>query len=163
MEEYLNRLERPVIEIGGPTLQGFKTINTRDLDEFFTSNLASLEQKVGDNVKTQTWRDHIGSAGEIDFQADGQQLPLASESIGGVLISAVPNDEKLNQKIIDEACRVLVDGGILILEANMPRDVLYALNKGLEPVKWERKLSNFFKPYLNIALRKKLCEKRSVF
>lgn len=154
-ESYLNSLGKPIIEIAGPTPQGFKTIDIKKIKQFFTSNLAKSGQNVSDNPQLGNWRDYVGSSGEIDFQADGQNMPLMSESVGGVLISAILNEKKLNENIIDEANRILVHGGILILEANTPDDVLYAINHGFEVIKYQRKIENFFEPFFNIVLKKK--------
>lgn len=152
--EYLNQLGLPVVEVGGPTPLGFQTINANDLETFFTSNIASRGQKADQNSKTGGWQDFVGSSGEIDFQADGRYLPFSTNSIGGVLISAMINDEDLNRQIIEEADRVLAKDGLLILEANKPQDVVYALENGFKPAKWRRTLNHLLQPYFNIILIK---------
>lgn len=152
---YLNSLGKPIIEVGGPTGVGFVTVDTKRLNKFFTSNIATENQHWSTNPKTDTWRDGISSAGTVDFRADGRKLPLATESTGGILVSAMMNDRKLNEEIIKEAKRVLVSGGILVLEANTPRDVIYALNNGFEPVIWKsRSIRDVFTPFTNMAFRK---------
>lgn len=152
---YLNSLAKPIIEIGGPTEAGFVTVEVERLNQFYTSNIAAPNQHWSTNQKTGTWRDAVSNVGPVDFRADGRRLPIATESMGGVLISAMLNDQKLNQNIIKEAQRVLVKGGILVLENNTPHDVLYALNIGFEPVIWKRKsIRDVFTPFSYMAFRK---------
>lgn len=152
---YLNSLAKPVIEIGGPTDGGFVTVDIERLNQFFTSNIAAPDQHWSTNQITGTWRDRISNVGPVNFRADGRHLPLAAESTGGILISAMLNDQKLNEDIIKEARRVLVQGGILVLENNNPQDVLFALNNGFEPVIWKRKsIRDVFAPFSYMAFKK---------
>lgn len=154
--EYLKNLEKPIIEIGGPTPLGYKQVQTDFLDHFFVSNLAGPDQKaVGNQDGKNSWLNHVGSSGTTNIQLDGRNMPFAAGSLAGILMKAIVQDEKMNQEIIAEAKRVLIVGGLLVMEQNNPHLVAQALESDFEIVSADISLQTVLKPYWNVVLRKK--------
>jgi ubiquinone/menaquinone biosynthesis C-methylase UbiE len=62
--------------------------------------------------------DYFGEAiGDVDFYGDGQYLPIKAESIDFVLCSEVIEHVPEPVELVQEAWRILKDGGILVLTA----------------------------------------------
>jgi hypothetical protein len=138
----ISELSGPIIEVAGPTTAGFEQIDTKHFrDRTFISNLYP-----GVPIFK---RDTVVFKGRVDFQADATKLPLKDGSAAAVLCAclgptpletAVPDFETrddffayrddLRVRAIQEAYRVIKDGGFLVWEAGTRRDVTAARKTG---------------------------------
>lgn len=128
----LTKIKGPLIEIGGPTDSGFELIDIKALPkEILVSNLGPGARLFFDQCDTDI-NESNKYYGRVDFQADGQNLPIRDESAGAIFIRCLgnikepdriidpiedaANDLKLKTNVINEVYRVLENGGIFILE-----------------------------------------------
>lgn len=133
----LSEVKGPLIEVGGPTDNGYDLVDTSKLDKkIYVSNLfpgAPYFEKGK----------FIGYEGPVDFQADARDLPLKPESVGAIFLKALGEVEttkdetpaveklaqqkKLREETLAEAAKMLEPGGVLLMETV---DELELIEKG---------------------------------
>lgn len=130
-------MKRPLIEVAGPTIEGYNLVNVNELDKkLHTSNIFP----GGYFVNTE---DEIKYEGKVDFQADAQKLPFKNGIVGAVFCSCLgviysgQNDilketAELRKNTLEEAFRVLTNGGVLIWEGGKEEDVKFAQEIGFK-------------------------------
>ncbi len=151
--EHLQSIHKPVVEVAGPTPDGYDLLDIQKIKIFHT-NIAAPGQRAESNTEASGWRKHVGSSGDISVQMDGQRMPFSDKSIGGILMKAIVQDVQMNDKILSEAHRVLHDDGLLILEQNSPHIISKALELGFSVVKAKIDLSTILRPYWCVVLKK---------
>ncbi len=123
---HLNEIRGTVIEVGGPTEKGYLFIDLPE-DKPLVSNInpgvGHYDDMTGDLLEYSNL--------QIDFQADATRLPLGDKSVRCLLFSDLGDPQKeaedLFDNVMDEAERVLVKRGILIVQG-----ILHAKIKELE-------------------------------
>ena len=136
----LSKRKGPFIEVAGPTLGGFDIVRPKDIKSadkpYFTSNITEGLETYGRKVAP------------VDFVADARHLPFTDESIGAVFASCLVAD--IRKEAIQEACRVLEPGGLLVWEGTFSDDIEVAEHSGFALVgyEWplEKKVSQFLPP-----------------
>jgi len=151
----LESAKGPLIEVAGPTEEGFEFIEMSKLPkDISVSNLhpgaPTFDRQTGKFYKYY---------GQVDFQADGRNLPLEDKTAGAIFIKAIGNirlpdgnlskklnDRQLKEEVIKEAYRVLEDEGIFVLEMIEKDFFNYAQKLGFEVKQYkikEQGMANF--------------------
>lgn len=87
LEERLNKIEKPFIEIAGPTPEGYDQSNFSKLNKkVFVSNLFPGKPRFVDMGRD---KESITYEGKVDFIADGMELPVKDKSLGAIFISGL--------------------------------------------------------------------------
>lgn len=140
----------PAIELGGPTLDGFRQIDTSSLNkQLIVSNTTN-----GLPVYDLTTGKHIGNIGKVDKIIDATNLGMNENSVGAFVAQSLPHD--VAQKLLDEAYLVLEPGGILVLDQTFSDILPRATNLGYKVVKQNKYGSGLHlvlqKPFVNPKL-----------
>lgn len=91
--------------------------------------------------------------GQIDFQADAQNLPFGDGKISVLFASCLPKE--IRGRTIQEAERVLEDGGLLVWLSGFDEDIESAKKIGLEPMKYSKRLDQETQTYFwNVIFKK---------
>lgn len=133
VHQKLKEVRGPLIEVGGPSVQGFEMINQDQLGKKLhitniTPGVARFDAKTGALA---------GYEGRVDFRADAAQLPFPDESVGALFFSSLSLTgsnyktaaefdaarERLCETALQEAARVLEIGGMLIWSRGFPADI----------------------------------------
>ncbi len=122
LDTVLDGLQKPMIEIGGPSAGGFRLADIGVL------------KKSGANLFISDIRPTRG----IDVQLDALQMPFADSSIGAIFMSFKPIDVE-TAKFAQEVSRVLDDGGLCIMRGVWVGDVEEMAKEGLvvRQYEWE--------------------------
>ena len=149
-QEALDNLGGPIVEVGGPTKDGyftdevFPTSAQTVQDELLVSNIEKgrmIGIKNDDGSFTKKFQDY-----DLDFRANGLAMPFARETLGAVFSSYLPrtnpsnpNDAdsepfKFRGPLITEVFRTLEPGGLMVMQAIEDDDVQYALDQGFQIV-----------------------------
>ena len=127
IKKILENMDEPLIEVAGPTPKGYyHFLELKDLNkEIFVSNFKNPVTYYDGSI-----------LGELDFQADAQELPFKNGSVGAVFCSCIApfkknglvEDQKektleFRRKVVKEALRVLKRKGFLIFSGLFPEDV----------------------------------------
>lgn len=126
IEEELEKVKGPYIEIGGPTATeywfGLKLIDTKTLNKkVYVSNITPGVIIHMENGKTKQY-------GKVDFQADATKLPLKNNSIGALFASCL--NGPIRADVLDEAYRVLEPDGLLLWQGGKQEDIEKAKSLG---------------------------------
>lgn len=130
----LKTIRGPIVEVGGPTPDGFRMIHKRMIAEsgkqYLTTNVTDgLYQPVGENPTK------VAKMQSVDIVADIKHLPFADRSMGAVFASCLPMDIRADAML--EARRVLEDGGLLVWQGTFSDDFEVARRVGFEVVAYE--------------------------
>lgn len=126
-KEAVNKTKGPAIEVAGPTERGYSLVNAEALDKKLqVSNIKAKGVKYCEGVVQ----------GEIDFQADAVNLPLVSGSVGSLFASCLPKEVRIGA--LNEAQRVLEDGGLFVYQGVVTEDILRAEKLGFKLVQFRR-------------------------
>ncbi len=128
----LNKIGGPIIEIGGPTESGFPLANWGQIKQ--KTFISNIEPGAPTFDKDGTFSHYYG---KVDFQADAQHLPFQDGSIGAIRADSLPPD--VFENAIDEARRVLIQNGLLILQGVDSDDVLFVTQNGFTLVQYKLK------------------------
>lgn len=127
-DEIRNR-QGPLIEIAGPTDHGFELVDIYALEKrVLQSNISP-----GCPLYDELTGEFLCYTGQVDFQADTQNLPLGDGKVGVLFASYLPKE--IRDRTIQEAKRVLEDGGLLVWQGGTTEDIEIAEKAGLKPVK----------------------------
>ena len=150
--EEIKKIKKPLIEVGGPTTQGFELVDPEKLDKkVFISNITpGCPYYSGGEV--------LGYIGKIDFQADAERLPFKDKSLGGLLASCLPND--IREKTIREAVRVLDEGGIFVWQGGINEDIELAKSLRLEVMEYSKCYSEHSEEWIWNVIFQKQAEKK---
>jgi hypothetical protein len=146
----INNLNGPLIELGGPTDEGYKQVDLSKLDKrLFVSNLLPgfpyYDTKTGE---------FLGYRGKIDFQADATAIPIKNEGCGALFVSCLPVE--IRKKILSEAYRVLEKGGLLIWQGGIDKDIEIAEKLGFEVMEYLKQYDRDSKLYFwDVIFQKK--------
>jgi len=136
----LNKINGPIIEIGGPTENGFPLAKW---DKIKKNAYISNVKQGAPTFDSKGNFSHF--YGKVDFQTDAQRLPFSSQSIGAIRADSLP--PHILEKTIDEAQRVLVKNGILILQGLDSNDVLFITKQNFTLIQYKMKDNN---PYYTV-------------
>lgn len=125
LDAALQSVSGPIIEIGGPTFQGYRIV---DLNKLRTA---------GKDVYVTDVRETRG----IDAQVDGQQMPFANNSIGALFDSALPIEGFDKDVYFREVGRVLENNGLYVTRSTWKGDYERAIGNGLKLRQYEWELS----------------------
>lgn len=88
LQESLNNTKGPLVEIGGPTSDGYNLIDINKLKKkVLTSNLFPGAPKFSNPDDTEF--DTLNFYGKVDFMADAHNLPLQDNLTGAVFVSCL--------------------------------------------------------------------------
>lgn len=122
----------PIIEVGGPTESGFPLVSWEDVtNATFTSNITPGSPTYSQDGELSHYY------GKVDFQADAKKLPLKEKSVGMLISDSLPPE--ILDNYIDEANRVLVDQGILLIQGLNEDDVLFITKNNFELMQYKFK------------------------
>lgn len=110
VEEAVNSLTGPFLEIGGPTLKGFSLIDIYKLHPLYVSNIRN--QVPVSDFQSPEIIGHLKT--RLDLFADGTHLPFKANSLAGILVSHLPYFEI--PEIAREAKRTLEHGGLIVVQ-----------------------------------------------
>ena len=119
----LKRADGPILEVGGPTAKGYQMIGRRVLRGTIVSNISPRDS--------------------LDVIADAHHLPFENKTFAAVLSSAFSdhsffddqgNDIGYRAPMIDEAVRVVKNGGVVVLQHGNMRNIKRLSQHGLNPV-----------------------------
>lgn len=145
IQDLLDNIKGPVVEIGGPTPEGFTLLGALALRLPSKPVVTNIENPVtlnpfGDNPTTY----------EVDDVVDVRNMKYGDGSVGMILACALPY--RLHKSLIAEAARVLESGGLLLIEQAVTADGLeYAQDHGFD-VLYQEQIDP--KPYYNIIFQK---------
>jgi hypothetical protein len=128
------KLRGQIVEVGGPTLDGFKIVHQKILadsgKQYITTNINDgLYQMAGGTSEK------VVKIKNVDVVADSRQLPFADGSLGAVFASCLPLGIRAETML--EARRVLEDDGLLVWQGTMKDDYEVAQRIGLELLAYE--------------------------
>ncbi len=140
ISEELKKRQGPMIEVGGPTEDGFRLVPTeamRDIrDRFHISNSDDglYARYPGERERRKEY--------SVDFTADATALSFPNEFLSAVFASCLPRhavengiaekDKPVREPAIREAYRVLESGGLLIWQGTFWDDLKMAHSVGFE-------------------------------
>lgn len=150
IKRLIESVEGTIIEIAGPTLQGYEFLNRNDI----TLSSAPIVTNTSKIVESWNPLDDTFTNVTVDEVADVRDLPYENGSIGMILVSHLiiaPYDlnnevalleyaEPLRPKnnfhlfLYKEAARVLSDGGLLVQVGVSPQDPDAAKAYGFEKI-----------------------------
>ena len=137
--EELKKKRGTVIEIGGPTPDGYRLSPNVVVDMVDVEDGARvmyiIDRRLGKQIVDESTGE-IGHMGVHDFIADGTQLPIDSKTLSGVFVSCLPLTGNLRERVIIEANRVLKNDGILVLQGGTKEDLDFAKCLGLKLKKY---------------------------
>lgn len=149
--ESIKQLSGPLIEIAGPTEEGYDLVDFSKLGndkKLFISNLSP-----GCPLYDQMTGEFLGYAGKLDFQADATKMPIKNEGCGALFASCVPT--QIREKTLAEAHRVLQEGGLFVWQGALDNDIEIAKKSGFEVMKYSRHVFNDYGMHnVNVILRK---------
>jgi len=126
----IKKLKKPLIEVGGPTTQGFDLVDFEKLDKkIFISNIAP-------GCPYYSGGELLGYIGKVDFRADAEHLPFKDKALGGLFASCL--SAQIREMTIKEAKRVLDEGGIFVWQGGVDEDVKLAKSLGFEAMEYSR-------------------------
>jgi hypothetical protein len=149
IEDEIRDRQGPLIEIAGPTDYGFELVDLSKLDKkVFVSNISP-----GCPLYDDVTGEFLCYTGQVDFQADAQNLPFRESGIGILFASCLPKE--IRNRTIQEAKRVLEDGGLLVWQGGTDEDIESAKKIGLEPVEYSKHLNQATQTYSwNVIFKK---------
>ncbi len=149
IEEEIRHRHGPLVEIAGPTDNGFELVDLSKLDKkVFESNISP-----GCPLYDDMTGEFLCYTGQIDFQSYAQNLPFKESGIGVLFASCLPKD--IRNRTIQEANRVLEDGGLLIWQGGTDEDVESGKKIGLELVEYSKHLCQRTQTYhWNVIFKK---------
>lgn len=145
LQAELNSRQKPFMEFGGPTYDGFQIIEGLQMPQkVLVSNIEPGYPLFVDGRKRLV--------GRVDQVADITEMPLENESLGAVFASAIHAD--LHAKALAEAARVLEPGGLIFWQNGKAGDLELAKDAGLEVVRFMSALPPRSRPKLSFVFRK---------
>ncbi|PIT88818.1 MAG: hypothetical protein COU29_00345 [Candidatus Magasanikbacteria bacterium CG10_big_fil_rev_8_21_14_0_10_36_32] len=161
LTEALNKVNGPLVEIGGPTKEGYELVDFQKLNkQLLIFNLfpgtPNFESPVKDGAAIQ-----VTYFGQVDFIADAFNLPINSNTVGAMFASyfggahcksvalqlrnhiynsqnfippmSYSKEKSLMRRMaMKEAWRVLEPGGLIVWQGGDKHDFLYATANGFE-------------------------------
>lgn len=128
LEEFLNSIKGPFVEVGGPTSDGYwfgnKNVNLEELKK--DPNKKVVISNIYPGLPVWGRNHKLRFEGTVDMQADATLLPLRDSSVGALFTSNLGNDV-LNE-FIPEAARVLAGNGLLFVQG-LPENQVQAINQ----------------------------------
>lgn len=122
LADVLQKLNGPVIEVGGPTKGGYRLLSPGELQDvaksLFVSNLDKNEKK-------------------LDAVFDAQQMPFKDDEVGAIFASCLNFD--VREGTTQEAYRVVEPGGLYIIQGGKGLDIQQAWDCGFKLVKYSKK------------------------
>jgi len=133
-EQVLKQVQGPLLEVGGPTMRGYVTIDVSRLPRrLWITNIT--RNFCPPDVKDQ---------GHIDMEANATNLPFADKSIGAEFVSCLLCSRR---KVLNEAYRVIEDKGLLFWQGAQDTEVIYAHLLGFEMQEYARRKYQFSPEY----------------
>lgn len=143
LEESLARLKGPMIEIAGPTIQGYQLIPEKFLGQMLVSN--AIEKPFRDpNIGPSRYGivNALRPKARLDFVANGLSLPFRKTSVGAVFVSAFPDSPMINEGkstkarsvLLKQIAPVVEKSGLLVWQNGHAEDARNAEDLGLVPV-----------------------------
>ena len=100
IDKKLKQINGSFVEIGGPTVQEFNLINTKELPK----------KLITSNIRTHKNID------KPDFFADAKNMPLENNSVGALFSKNISIDSSEYKDLAKEAWRIIEPGGVFIFE-----------------------------------------------
>jgi len=145
LQNEINKRQGIFIEVGGPTKQGFISLEGITLPkEPIISNISSTPP--GTATKEEVKLQHP----KIKLIADATSLPFPDNSIGLILASCLPS--RIRSSTLAEAYRVLEPGGLLIWQGGRIEDLAEAKRIGFKLQQYRKVVKRIAKERLRFYL-----------